>query len=315
MTFHPEAGTAAQIGSQVRRAADRYEQEVKSGLPAGQTQTLEQYARETWLEAVQGTLTPGQVEQYVAVLNSRILPVIGHLTLTEISVRHVQRLIDSMAASGLKTATVRKYMCALASVIQYALDMDVIASDPMQRARYPRDTDPRRKHAWTPEQCQSFLEFLRTGYTLTDSIGRETEHKVDNKWYCYFLLSIYGSFRRGELVALQWQDIDTETCTVTVMRAVQRARGQVLVKTPKTRAGLRTVSVPAEVIGELMQLPHVSEYVFVRGGTVNPGAMLYPTSPSKQFRQLLKAYNTTHRKTPLPVISLHDLRHTGITIL
>ena len=313
-TYHPTAGTAAQIGAEVRREADRYEQEVRQGVTAKSSQTLADFLPQ-WRAQAEKELTPSQMEQYTAVLSHDICPLIGHIRLVDLQTADVQRVIDTLLKRGLKPATVRKYMCAVSSVIRYALDMGIINTDPTARTRYPRQEQAQRKHAWTPEQCVSFLSFVHDGYARTDSAGRTYKQKTEYKWYVFFLLSIVGSFRRGEIVALQWDDINRDACTVTVRRSAAKVKGKVYLKEPKTAAGIRTISLPAYVLDAVYNLPRISEYVITRGGTVDPGARLYPTSPSKQFRHLLAAYNRIHKKAPLPVISLHDLRHTGITIL
>ena len=220
-----------------------------------------------------------------------------------------------MASDGLKTSTIRKYMRALRSVLRHAIDMEVIRDDPCQKVRYPRQEPDQRIHAWTPQQCQDFLEFVRKGYDRYDKTGRLYHELPDYKWYCFFLLSIYGSFRRGEIVALQWKDIDFDSHTITIQRAAQKIKGSVYVKQPKTQAGVRTVTMPARVFDAIAMLPRKGDFVFCQGGTVNPTEMIYPTSPTKTFTVLLHAYNCSHQDNQLPLITLHDLRHTGATIM
>ena len=313
-TFYPIATKPAAIRAEVLREAARYEAYVTRGQYKESLSLLE-YVNKRWIPAAQAELSLAQQEQYISVLSRIICPFLGHLTLEEITPRQVQDLVDKMAKDGLKVTSIKKYICALRSVIRHALDMREITEDPCRHIRYPRQQIIRRTHAWTPEQCQNFLDFIKTGYYRVDSKGRRYHETPDVKWYAFFLLALYGSFRRGEIVALRWSDIDFDDHTITIKRSVQKIKGQVIIKEPKTISSIRTISMPAGVIETLQMLPRKGDYVICRGGTVDPGGMLYPTSPSKQFCKFLNAYNSIHQANKLPVITLHDLRHTGATWL
>lgn len=312
-TFYPTTTKPAQIRAEVMREADRFEREMVSGKI--DVPSLNEYIARHWKQAARATLTPQQYEQYMQNLSRVICPFLGRYTLDRITPREAQALVDQMAADGLKTSTIRKYMRSLRSVLRHAIDMEVIQDDPCKKIRYPRQEQDQRTHAWTPEQCQSFLQFVRTGYDRMDRTGRRFHEVPDFKWFVFFTLSIYGSFRRGEIVALQWKDIDFDNHTITIQRAAQKIKGSVYVKAPKTAAGIRTVTMPACVFDAIAMLPRKGEFVFTQGGTVSPDAMIYPTSPTKTFNVLLHAYNCANPDDQLPRITLHDLRHTGATIL
>ena len=314
-SYKPIATKPSAIRAEVLREAERYEAWVQSGGTSDCGLTLDEYIDSRWKKDAQADLTPAQYEQYESVLNRIIRPKIGRLRLETITQREIQVLVDKMATAGLKTASIKKYLCALRSVLAHAQYAGVLEDDPMRHVRVPKMKKENRVHAWTPEQCKSFLSFLRTGYIQETRAGRHYKRVIDHKWLCFFMLSIYGSMRRGEIVALQWDDIDMENRKITIRRSVQHVRGEVIVKSPKTVAGIRTITLPAIVFEELERLPHLGRWVITTGGTVSPGSMLYPTSPSKMYKMCLHAYNETHKDNPLPEITLHDLRHTGATLL
>lgn len=314
-SYRPLATKPGAIRAEVLREAERYTAWVQSGGTSDCGLTLDEYITSRWKRDAKADLTPAQYEQYMSVLDRLIRPRLGRMKLESITQREIQALVDKMTTAGLKTASIKKYLCALRSVLAHAEYAGVLEADPMRHVRVPKMKKENRVHAWTPEQCRNFLQFLRTGYIQETRAGRHYKRTIDHKWYCFFLLSIYGSMRRGEIVALQWDDVDVENQKITIRRSVQRIRGEVIIKSPKTVAGIRTITLPAIVFEELKRLPHLGRWVITTGGTVSPGSMLYPTSPTKMFRMCLHAYNTANKKDPLPEITLHDLRHTGATLL
>ena len=105
------------------------------------------------------------------------------------------------------------------------------------------------------------------------------------------LLAAFGSLRRSEVCAITEQDIDRDACTVTVGKAmVQSPNGEWVIKVPKSVAGYRTVSLPAEIMPRIKPL------------TINP------TQIYKRFKKALVLAG-------LPDMRFHDLRHYQASIL
>ncbi len=63
-----------------------------------------------------------------------------------------------------------------------------------------------------------------------------------------FLLDLCTGLRRGELLALQWDDLDFKTGTLTVNKQVYEVKGQLQVSVPKTRASIRRLVLPPGVV-------------------------------------------------------------------
>ena len=70
----------------------------------------------------------------------------------------------------------------------------------------------------------------------------------------FFVLAIYGGFRRGEILGLEWPDLDFENCVVSIRRTSQylKERG-VFTDTTKTAKSRRTLKLPVEVFDVLKQ--------------------------------------------------------------
>jgi integrase len=153
---------------------------------------------------------------------------------------------------------------------------------------------------WTAEQLRTFLTAL----------------PADRFYAPLFLLATTG-MRLGEALGLQWADIRLDDAELDVRRTLGLIAGRIVVGEPKTRSGLRTVSLdPATVevlrahrktqLAERLARGAASgdgDWVFTQAG----GGTLHPT----RFRRAF------HRRTAdagVPKLRVHDLRHTWATL-
>ena len=170
--------------------------------------------------------------------------------------------------------------------------------------------------------------------------------KVDLMWRLYFTMAIYTTMREGEMCCLTWNDIDFEKKTVRIVKALARSKeiGQ-YVKDPKTKAGIREIYIPDTLVALLKDWKQEQTALCLKLGTAwkghrnglkengktkdsfdentifiqnkEIGKPLNLSSPNHKFHEIINLYNATRKKEEekLPHIRLHDLRHTGATLL
>jgi len=112
--------------------------------------------------------------------------------------------------------------------------------------------------------------------------------------------------RRGEALGLRWIDVNIDRGELAVRQTLLLVSGRIEVSRPKTARGRRVVALDpstADILAKHRQIGPDSELVFSDqdGSPLNPGAV------SKRFSKLVRA-------SGLPLIRLHDLRHTHATI-
>jgi integrase len=130
---------------------------------------------------------------------------------------------------------------------------------------------------------------------------------IEPRYRLMVLLAVYGSLRWGELMGLQRSDLDLDLMTLTVRRSVSEVGGRLVVKGPKSRAGLRTIALPLGLREDVQQ--HLDAFaedgpagrLFVghRGNTLHRSNWTPVWSAARSGAQLD------------PRVHLHDLRHTG----
>jgi integrase len=129
-----------------------------------------------------------------------------------------------------------------------------------------------------------------------------------------YVLALTTGMRQGELLGLQWADVDLERAEFRVNRALQRYGGQLQLIEPKTAKSRRTGSLTASAVGVLQAhrarqiaaglAPLPTAFVF----TSSAGTALEPRNVTRSFKRLL-------RRVGLPDIRFHDLRHSFATLL
>ena len=117
-----------------------------------------------------------------------------------------------------------------------------------------------------------------------------------------FYLELTTGLRRGELLALQWTDLDIENRTLSVTKQVNRINGELVVSPPKTRNSVRTLALPQQAVDLLItehQKHPRNPYLFPSPKT---GTMYDPDAFRRTHDKILKAIGAEH-------IRFHDLRH------
>ena len=127
------------------------------------------------------------------------------------------------------------------------------------------------------------------------------------------LLALLGQMRKGEICALNWEDVDLEPGCIRVKHSAYAPTGdRVEIKAPKTRRSRRQITLPEGVVAALraLQEEQAREKVRVSSLWEDSGAVfvdytgkrLHPTTIPQRFQKILEENN-------LPHIRFHDLRH------
>ena len=271
--------------------------------------TVRQYLTKEWLPAVKATIRPSTYNSYVQHVECHIAPHIGSVKLQKLSGSQVNALYAKLAESGktdgkhgLSPQTIHHVHACLHKACKDAVRWGQLSRNPLDAADPPRakGDGSREMHTWTKEQLKAFLTAVK-------------DDRLSPLWHTIAMTGM----RRGEAIGLRWSDVDLEGGRLSVRRALIPINREVLVSEPKTAKGRRVVALDSGTIEVLKgqaarQLEEQSEWDegWVETGlvfTAENGAALDPESISRYWRQAVK-------KTMLPTIRLHDLRHTHATL-
>jgi len=354
-TYTPKAKTPKAIEKEVEKFAQDFEDRFRNGdYLSGEETTFREFYKvwkRNWLE--RSNLTERIKEEYISRLENKVLPEIGHMKMAKIRATHIDDILHKMTDDGKSPKTVRYYYTVINSVFKYAFKKEIIKENPCLRCDdLPTIRKDKELHYFTLDQAKRFLGALDQEYSLqykerqrVDSSGNTypvkaytSIRKISPMYKAYFYVAIYGGFRRGEMCALTWEDIDFEKQSIRITKSVSRtkANGQIL-KDPKTPTSNREIRLPSDCfrilkdwkdeeiklmwkLGSAWEGSRGSDfdrnYVFIR---LDNGLMIDLDTPSHKFKEIIEIYNNSLKEDEedlrLPEIRLHDLRHTSATLL
>jgi integrase len=234
---------------------------------------------------------------------------IGHRKAQEITRDDIQNLIDyaqtegrkrgGKPGTGLKARSLRLMIQQLSAAFDLALYDGKVHHNPCIRVEIA-STPRTERDTWSAAELRTFL-------TAADS---------DRLRPVWRLLAC--GLRRGELCGLRWSDINWDAATVTIGNARVLVNGKVVEKSPKTARGYRTLPVDAVTVGALRALRDLQQIEAIDAtpaydtsgyvATDELGAAINPERLSDDFHRLAASAG-------LPVIRMHDVRHTANSLM
>lgn len=269
--------------------------EADQGLtPLERPMTFRQFV-ERWRTDYLGSaqLKPSTLSAYRSVLDRHLLPYFGELRIDKINTALVQRFIatkieeGSKRGSALKPKTIQNCARVLSKIFNTAVDWQMLVRSPVVRVVLPRVE--RRE-----------MDFLRAA-----EVRRLLEAAPSDEVRCLFLVAVSTGMRQGELLALQWDDIDWSRSVIRVRRAFSRGTLQTP-KTPRSRREVRTGKMLMRALREhQLRTGGRSEFVF----STSLGSPLDPANLVK------RVFEPTLRAAGLRRVRFHDLRHSAASIM
>lgn len=249
-------------------------------------------------------------DRYEGTVRLHINPHIGGVKLDKLSSMHVTRLYAQLQAAG-KSARTRQLVHVVLNLALTSAAREqppLIVANPMTAVKRPR-----------------FAQ--REIHPLTTDEGRELLDAAEgDRLEALYVLALTTGARQGELLALQWRDVDLDGGFITIRHTLYWPKGKDghTLTTPKTKNGRRLIDLPEMAVAALHEHRKRmlaegqagAEFVFVTtAGTPFRKSNLIRQS----FKPLLKAADADRASRgvhePFPVIRFHDLRHTAATLM
>ena len=210
---------------------------------------------------------------------------IGNEYVAEVKPIQCQRVLEALGEQGYKLGTVKLQKTTMQQIFRYAVIHGDVDISPAAEVQLPRGLNRQKRDALTDEQIKAVTE-CREG-----------------DWWLLGLAFLWTGCRRGELMALRYEDIDRKAGTITINKKYSYVRGNsTLEMHTKTDAGLRTIplcaplakALPRDRIGLIFHNPD--------------GSHLEAHHLAKAWKEYKKVVGLPEHITP------HYFRHTFATI-
>jgi integrase len=310
--FHPESGKRRQIlrqGFATKKQAeaalnDAVQSVAKNAIVAKSSQRLGEYL-DDWLVSQRARLRETTLRSYEIAIQ-RIARSLGWVPLQSLTPLQIERFYAELlkdggkSEKGLAAKTVRNTHVVLRKALADAERLGLVPRNAASAAHAP--TARRTEFStWSSDELKDFFASVR-----------------DDRLFAAFVVLATTGMRRGEVLGLRWRDVDLDAAQLAVVQSLTTVDGDPLLTGPKTQRSRRTIFLDSQTVALLKdhrrrqreeQLVAGPDWL-TSGDLVfrdELGRPLHPDWFSREFKVLV-------RRTGVPPIRLHDLRHTHATL-
>jgi len=256
---------------------------------------------ERWLaDSVRDTVKATTYESYERLMRLHLVPALGRVKLKNLTPTHVRGLYREKLDSGLSPSSVQRVHALLHKALKQAVNDGLVPRNVTEAVKAPKQS---RKEisALTREQARVFLE-------ATKGDRLET----------LYVLAIHTGLRQGELLGLNWDDVTLDRGTLQVRRILSAAKDGPIFTTPKNNQG-RSVRLTVQAVQALRD--HRKRQVedrLRRAGLWQDHGLVFTTlvgTPLNRHNVFSRSFKPLLRRTSLPDIPFHALRHSFATLM
>ena len=264
---------------------------------------------EEWIKQIKHSIKLSTWETYETELYRHIIPYfrVHKCKLSKLTTSKIQSYCNEVLENGrvkgkggLSPKTVRNHHGIIRKALYDAMKQDIITKNPAEMVTLPRK-EKYKPQIYSLEQLNHLIQF-----------AKETD------MYIPILLGAHCGLRRGEIMGLKWHSVDIHEKTLLVQESVVRAKTTIKRADTKTNSSYRKLKLPdalAEALKKHKEEQKECRRLFGKKHSdheyvcSNPdGSQCVPSTFTKKVQRVME-------QAGLPVIRLHDLRHTHASLL
>jgi len=238
-----------------------------------------------------------------------ILPQFSDHIISKISHNYIQEVVNEWHQQFKKYRTVYNYF---KKVMEYAKLHEYIKEDPCDKVIVPTKkidygNEKKTKDFYGKDELQHFLNTTKKHERL--------------KWYAMFRLLAFSGIRRGELLALTWNDVSFKDNTLTIDKTLAEGKERrLIIQPPKSDAGNRTIGLDDKTISTLQQWKHEQAELLIGFGynAMKPKQLIFSNTKNNGLLYLGAPRNALSRiceQNDIEMINIHGFRHTHCSLL
>ncbi|MDO4814546.1 MAG: site-specific integrase [Gemella sp.] len=257
-----------------------------------------------WIDNHRHTIKESSLNSYLSI-SKTILSILGNIDIKKITMLELQKIVNDWGNIYSKNY-LNDLIKLLNMVFEYAVNINLLNSNPMDKIKKPRiETDDKEEieKYYTKDELLYFLEVIKENYSPT--------------LFMIFRLLGFTGARIGEVLALDWQDIDFKANTISINKTVSRGENNAqIVQSPKTKSSKRIIDVDPLTMQQLHSYKIAQRELLFKMGVRNNDYVfvnknnrrLSSTSINTTLRRIQKKFN-------LKSISCHGFRHTHCSLM
>lgn len=303
------ASTKKGVKIKAREALNNF---AKNGYTVKEKPTVTTYRELTalWWESYKNTIKPNSRQSMEGIVRLHILPAFGDCKLSRLTTPVIQQQVNKWANNankGFKGAYANYSFLNNINrrILQYGVTMQVIEHNPARDVIIPRKQNNKEHKVkfFSNQELKQFLNYL-------DTLDLSSYENFFD--YVLYKTLLATGCRIGEVLALEWSDIDLKKGTIKVSKTLNRYQET---NTPKSKAGLRDIEIDratALLLKQYKNRQQALSWELGRSETI----VFTPFTTKYAYACLLRKRLQKHFKAAgVPDISFHGFRHTHATIM
>jgi integrase len=256
----------------------------------------------------QHTVAQRTIDRYSGIVRNHLLPAFGDYQVKDIKPIHIESYQNMKlnngkikGEGGLSNKTVRMHHNLLSSIFKYAQRLELIEKNPVKLVPSPKKGTPNHNFL-DEEQLQKILNYSK-GLWIHD----------------YIKIAVATGMRRGEMLGLEWPNVDLENSKISIIKALKRTSKGIELSATKTSSSRRSIAITEDTVKVLKRIKsEQAKRKLKMGENYNTefnlvfceknGRYCNPNSVTRRFKRIVK-------DVELGYIKLHDLRHTMASLM
>ncbi|MEG0679916.1 MAG: site-specific integrase, partial [Carnobacterium sp.] len=262
---------------------------------------------ELWIVTYEKTVKESTFSKTKEQFRLHILPVFKDIYVDKVSILKAQKFANDMFD---KFVIFKQLISNASRIIEFAINLNYATTNPFDRITRPKETDEIEDDVvlnfYTRDELNRFLAIA--------------EKELGSKKFAYFRTIAYTGLRKGEMLALTWDDVNFDEKTLRVSKTLTMGKNRRLYAgPPKTKKSKRIITIDDETLSILKRWrkEQVKLYADVGISTLRPKQLIFSNEMNEfvtlsQPRKWLDSVITTHQ---IKRITNHGFRHTHATLL
>lgn len=283
------------------------ELKTKGSLPVENNILFKNVYQEWYAEYV-NTVRESTWARTAGMFKNHILPLFGNKRLRTITISQCQQAVNRWYKEA--TRNYKRWYNYLVNIFDYGLKHGYIDNNPAKMVTLPKKPDTwgdKPENFWNKQQLQLFFNCI--------------DRKNEPEKYCLFRVLAFAGLRRGECLALTWQDLDIEHNTLRVNKTLTQGKnGRQIIQAPKTKKGRRTIILDSTTVSILKSWhkQQLEYFLFLGLNTLNKNQLIFANSKNN-FKSLNTPAKWLHKiiadNDLNPKITIHGFRHSHASAL
>lgn len=287
--------------------ASKLELEVAQGGIKKENNILFSTVYQEWYEAYINTVSESTWSRTAGMFDNHILPALGKYRIRTITINQVQKAVNKWFK--IASYNYKRWYNYVVSVFDFAIKQGYIEKNVAKMATLPKrrpQVGDAPENFWDKKQLETFFSFI------------DPEKEVEK--YTLFRVLAFCGVRRGECLALTWNDVNFTESTLRVNKTLtQGERGKQIVQSPKTKNSRRTIELDPATLNYLKHWKAVQKrkYFMLGFNTLKPGQLIFANykngykslnTPAKWLKPIIDDHH-------LKPITIHGFRHSHCSAL